>query len=68
MVFAVTGKFNKTGDMKHKGVDFHCNHFPEHAKVYDKAYQRRKLDKPVDGHFFKEMGQQIREMKAKKIR
>jgi len=68
MVFAVIGKYKPTTEMKAKSVDFHCNHFPEHAKVYDEAYKRRKLDKPIDGSYFKDMGQKLREMKAKKIR
>ena len=68
MVFAVTGKYKPTIEMKTKKVDFHCNHFPEHAKVYDETFSRRKYGKPIDGSYFKEVGQRIREMKAKKIR
>lgn len=68
MVYVITGKYKKTPEMKAKGIDFHCNHFPEHAKVYDAAYKRKRFGKPVDGSFFKEQGERLKEMRAKGVR
>lgn len=61
-------KYKRTNEMKKNKIDFHCNLFPERAKIYDKLYERRKFDKPIDGNAFKDAGQAIKEMQAKGIR
>lgn len=61
-------KFKRTLEMQKKGLRFHCEHFPERAKVYDALHKRRVLDKPVDGSCFVEAGERIKEMHAKGVR
>ena len=53
--------------MKAKGLHYHCEMFPERAKVLDKLHDRRKWDKPIDGRCFKDAGDALKEMKVKGV-
>ena len=60
-------KFKRTNAMKRDGVHYHCEHFPESARILDSLHKRRVYDKPIDGQCFREAGEAIKEAKAKRI-
>ena len=55
-------------EKKIPGQTPHRERYPESGRIAEKIQKRRNEGKPIDGSFFKEMGQALRETSQNKRR